>query len=151
MPSYEKPEDLENEKIVAEFLEKKYGYKIKKIQGHKRVDHCVVDGDKILAIIEIKSRHWKISYDSLMIDLGKVQIGIEIGKGLSRPFYIFLYKKNYGTIHRCRVYTPNPGPGKFDTVAYGIGLGGREDRGDPSDKGQMAYIPIGNFKFEGKL
>jgi len=133
-PRYENPIDLENEKIVANEIKKRFRLDLKKLPIDYNVDYALMSNSKIRAWAEVKSRSCKsTAYDSYMISLNKILRGLWISQQTDRPLFLFVKWKDL------------TGYCKIETIT-GLGWGGREDRNDWQDLEPMCHYPITNFK-----
>ena len=135
-PLYETTQDLSNEQEFMQQLESLWGCTSQKIPIKYGVDFCLMMGDVIKGILEIKCRNnTRLQYPTYMLSAHKIITGRNLAQIIGVPFLLAVkWTDSSGYIDLA----------KTDSAVFKIG--GRFDRNDPDDIEPVAHIPIGEFK-----
>lgn len=135
-PTYENRETLQAEAATMSAVCESWGATAKKLPSRYQIDWAVMDSTGAMkAWAECKRRHHKFGqYDTLMLSLGKYREGRQLSLDTGMPFLLIVEWDD--GIRWMR--------GSSDMPA--IGVGGRDDRGDPDDIEPCVFIPIESFK-----
>lgn len=139
-PLYETNINRENEREVASYLSDKFNLEAIKLPANWPIDYCFMINKKITAFVEIKCRD-NYSYEKLnqlggyMIDLRKLVSIRRLSKeaGVAGVICVRLSDGHY--------YFQDTSERGFPLV-----MGGRTDRGDPSDIEPCVLIPMERFQ-----
>ena len=137
-PRYESPEDLKNEKEIADFVERKYGIMLRKMPDRYYIDFMAFKDQSAVGVVEIKRRYRTVGkFSTLFLNLDKWTHGTKFfyDHGLPVSFVVGfddgIYRYKYQT---------------EDKQMFQIKFAGREDRGDPQDMEPVVQIPIGRLE-----
>jgi|TARA_Y100000296_G_scaffold59472_1_gene68662 hypothetical protein len=131
-PMYERENDLDKEREVAEHLSKLWGYDFIKLPIRYNLDYMLFDsGGTAKAVAEIKCRGKK--YDTLILSLEKWNKGINYFKANGLEF-ILLVRWPDGLYYF-----------KYCGNFFNIKWGGRKDRNDCQDMEPVVHIPSKEF------
>jgi len=136
MPSYETEADRINEQAVADLFEKKHGVRLEKIKPIYGLDYAGFKGAELTHFIEVKCRKFeKEKYETTVINAHKVLAAGRLMRTFERRTILVVR------------WTDFTGWCPFGEVGlWDMGMGGRNDRGDPNDRDLMVYIP--NVRFQ---
>ena len=132
---YETDADLKRENGIVKSICDTYQFDAFKLPLESRLDYILTKDEKVVALIEIKSRTCNTSdYETYMISKGKYDSLVDYSKRMRLPSAIFVQ------------WTDRLG---FMIVPceHTEGHGGRRDRNDKKDLEPMVYIPIDKFKW----
>ena len=93
---YETNADLNNERAVADIIERQWNCKCMKLSYKDKLDFAVVREGSIKAWIEVKCRNIKkqlegdfgYPYERYMISMSKINAGIRLAKETDKPFFL---------------------------------------------------------------
>lgn len=137
-PMYETPEDLKNEKDVANYLSGLYGCDFVKLKISYGLDFAIVKNSLMVATAEIKCRNYTSAqidnWGGLMLSATKAHRAHEWFLVHRIPFLLIAKLKD-------GIFVANIG----DWGAYRIEMTGRTDRNDWQDIEPCCIIPMNNF------
>jgi hypothetical protein len=134
-PTYETARDVDNERAVAEVIERRLRLTARKLPRHYELDYVLTDGDEVRGFAEIKCRTNALEqYPTYIISGHKWEYGLRWEALAHAPFVIVV--RFTDGIYYCR---PRYVQG------HRVMLGGRRDRGDEQDIEPVVHIPVGEF------
>jgi len=143
---YETDRDRANEKIAMQILKEVTGHDYERLPKTHRVDIVQIDkSGTISAWIEYKRRtHFVNQYPSMMVSTTKLTEGVMLSRMTGIPFYLVVGFESPQTEEEPELYRIEVG---IKTIQEShIAMGGRTDRGDPSDRAPVCYIDIPAFE-----
>ena len=143
---YETDRDRDNEKIAMEILKKVTGCDYERLPKTHRVDIVQIDkSGTISAWIEYKRRtHFVNQYPSMMVSTTKLTEGVMLSRMTNLPFYLVVGFESPHSEEEPELYRLEVG---IKTIQEShIAMGGRKDRGNPSDREPVCYIDIPAFQ-----
>ena len=130
---YQTDEDLQNERDVADALERHYSLTAIKLPDNSRADFLMHRDGTATSVVEVKCRNVSSAkYETLMLSKGKYYGLLD---WVDRGFKAALAVRWTDGIGIC----PIP-------VEHTLGTGGRRDRGDALDIESVVHIPIDQFR-----
>jgi hypothetical protein len=138
-PRYESPEDLKNERRIADYVENKFGIILRKMPDQYYVDFMAFNtAGEPIGVMEMKRRNNPVDqYTTLDLGLKKWNHGSRFFHENALPFS-FVVRFNDGVYFY--KYQPD------DNKNFLIKWGGRKDRGDRQDEEPMVKIPRRRLK-----
>ena len=131
---YETPQDKENERQVARWLEGRWSMRLWKLPKSYGVDCAAFIGTRFQSLVEIKCRqNPKFKYDTYFISLDKIRIGLNWSYLTGKPFFLVVkWTDTEPQIIKPDDYMTSP---KFK-----ITPGGRVDTKDDEDVELVAHF-----------
>ena len=143
---YETYEDRAHERKAMQLLKMVTGHDYERLPKTHRVDIVQIDmSGTIAAWIEYKHRsHFINQYPSLMISTTKLTEGVMLSRMTNLPFYLVVGFESPHSEEEPELYRLEVG---IKTIQEShIAMGGRKDRGNPSDREPVCYIDIAAFQ-----
>lgn len=133
-PHYETVDDLYEELEVADLLCAHLGAQAVKLPLYSRADVLLHKDGEAVAIVEIKRRNISTAkFSEYMLGMDKYKA---LCRWADKGFKTYLLVRWTNAVGYIEIPTE-----------HSSGEGGRYDRGDINDTGEMAYIPVDNFTF----
>ena len=138
-PTYVSEEDLENQALVMRFVSEQWEIEHDSpVDIFAKQDHAILLGGKVIAIAEVKCRtNSKGDYPYYKISRSKVATGLRRAYDESKSFLLIVRWQEGIFFHICQL---------IDISPERTEPGGRVDRHDPLDTGDMSMIR--NHAFE---
>jgi hypothetical protein len=132
--TYETDGDLANEASIAKSIAIAFNCEVKKLNKFNQFDYAAIRNGKIVAFLEVKRRKChSTKYKTIILSLTKVLLAHQIYSATNvETFFVVRWNDKTGI---CSIVD------KFD-----VSIGGRVDRGDPSDIEPVCHINVGKFR-----
>ena len=138
-PTYVSDEDLENQALVMQFVGEQWNIEHDSPEDiYAPQDHKLFHLGELVAIAEVKCRTNSLSdYPYYKISRAKVATGLRRAYDEGKAFLLIVRWEEGIFFHICKV---------IDISPERTELGGRVDRNDPLDTGDMSMIPNHGFE-----
>jgi hypothetical protein len=142
MPTYQTQKDLDIEKSVADFLSKRWKKPVVKLPVETNMDYAFMDGEKILAVLEVKRRYHDYKqmkiWGSFFLDIAKLNGAINFIENHNARFVYAILLNDVLLIYTIK--------NKEDIAGMRLRNKGRKDRQNIDDIKPCIEIPIELFK-----
>lgn len=135
-PIYESQQDRDNERRLADAIERKHDCVLHKMPMKLSLDYMATRDGSAVAFFEMRQRKNKMhAYPTYMISLYKAMMANNLTMTTGLPCFLAVQWSDRAAV--CRL------PQEYDEQT--IQMGGMVSRGDPQDIEPMVYFHMDNF------